>query len=132
MFHFSSALPPFFNKIKVQLTKYTTLYRASISYLSTGLSTAMQNEVCDVNLLHFLDKWEPVQFPEKECLTLKKKVNDSVGEREAGDKGNREVFLVCLFSSSCSLYLPAANSWVCGADVPLLWPPGSRRLTHLS
>lgn len=131
MFHFPSALPPFFNQIKVEHLKDTTLYRPSISYLSTQLSTTMQNKVCDVNLLHFLDKWDTSKFPTKECLTLKTMVNDAVGEREAGDKGKKEVLPVCLFSSSCSLYLPAANSWV-WSTVPaadlLLWLPGSRRL----
>lgn len=136
MFHFPSSAPPlFFNKTKVQQPKDTTLYRAPISYISTDLSTAMKNKVSDVNLLHFLNKWDASEIPNKRGFNLKKKrVNDPVDEREAGDKGKREALLVCLFPPSCSLYLPAANSWVWGtmpAAVLLLWLPGSRRLTQL-
>lgn len=72
MFPFPSS-PPFFNKTKVQQPKDTTLYRAPTSYISTDLSTAMKNKVCDVNLLHFLNKWDTSTTPNKRVFNLKKK-----------------------------------------------------------
>lgn len=45
----------------------------TIHFLLINISTAMKMKVCAINLLHFLVSGTPVQFPTKECLTLKKK-----------------------------------------------------------
>lgn len=73
----------------------------------------MQNKVCDINLLHFLSKWDISTIPNKRVFNLKKMVNDTVAEGEAGDKGKRGVFLVWIF---IQLFLVLASSKKLGVE----------------